>query len=208
MPLHNGRCMWPQAGCICGTVSPRPRRPRLFLDMDGVLMNFEGAIERHGVPRYRDGLHWIARPRDEWPEAMVVADKAYVACMAKHNFWDSIRPMPDAHMLWHHCRTLDPYVLTAAPSDRPGDTTFAGLRELISKQKRDSIHLNFDPTFPADNIHVCLRHEKALFAEGPECILVDDTPGNCQEWIKAGGTAILHVDAISTIRRLQELYHV
>lgn len=186
---------------------------KLFLDMDGVLMDFEGAIQRHGVTRFPDGLHWIARPREEWPAEMIAAAKAYVGCMAKHNFWDSIAPMPDAHVLWQHCRTLDPHVLTAAPSDRPGDQTFANMRGLIARQKRESIWSHFDPTFPADNINVCLRHEKANFAyEGhPQGnirnLLVDDTPGNCQEWVKAGGIAILHTDAISTIRKLQEIYH-
>lgn len=187
---------------------------RLYLDMDGVLMDFEGAIQAHGVPRYRDGLHWITRPRDEWPEAMVEADRAYVSCMAKEHFWDTIQPMADAHLLWQFCRPLRPHVLTAAPSDRPGDTTFAGLRELIAQQKRESIWQNFDPTFPAGSINVCLRHEKPSFAkyqpddDGVPPLLVDDTPGNCREWTEAGGTAILHTDAISTIRKLQELLHV
>jgi hypothetical protein len=179
---------------------------KIYLDMDGVLMNFEGAIEEHGVPRYRDGTHWITRPRSEWPEAMIEADRAYVLCMAKHNFWSSIRPMSDAHLLWDYCRLLHTHVLTAAPSDRPGDTTFAGLFDEIARQKRESIHQHFDPTFPADHINVCLRHDKHTFA-GPGHILVDDTPGNCTEWTAAGGIAILHTDAITTIRKLSELIH-
>ncbi len=181
----------------------------LYLDMDGVLMNYEGAIEAAGVPRYKDGAHWITKPRETWPPEMIAADKAYVDCMMRHDFWSGIKPMDDAHMLWGFCRGFQnqPRILSAAPSDRPGETKFSLIRERVAHDKRTSIWQHFDPTFPAEHIHICLRHEKATFAD-PGAILVDDTPGNCAEWTAAGGTAILHTDAITTIRKLRELLHV
>lgn len=180
---------------------------KLYLDMDGVLMNYEGAIEAAGVVRYCDGAHWISKPRDTWPPEMVAADKAYVECMARPDFWASIKPMADAHLLWDFCRTKNPSILTAAPTDRPGETKFATLRNCITQDKRRSIWRHFDSTFPAENIHVCLRHEKALFS-GPGALLVDDTPGNCEEWTARGGTAILHTNAMTTITKLRELLYV
>ncbi len=185
----------------------------LYLDMDGVLMNYEGAIEAAGVPRYKDGAHWISKPRDTWPAEMIAADKAYVDCMMRHDFWAGIKPMDDAHLLWSFCRPLQPRILSAAPTDRPGETKFSLIRDRIADDKMRSIWQHFDPTFPGDAIHICLRHEKATFAgRGPEYgeqhILVDDTPGNCEEWTAGGGTAILHTDAITTIRKLRELFHV
>lgn len=178
----------------------------LYLDMDGVLMDFEGAIVAHGVQRYQEGAHWISRPREEWPAAMIAADIAYVEAMELPTFWSSIKPMADAHILWQFARTLQPHVLTATPSDRPGCDKFTVLRDRIAQQKRESIWGHFDPTFPADNINICLRHEKAAFAKLGS-VLVDDTPGNCHEWEAAGGVAVLHKDALSTIRILQEIYH-
>ena len=44
---------------------------RLYLDMDGVLMNYEGAIAAHGVEQHHAGAHWISKPRDQWPPEMV-----------------------------------------------------------------------------------------------------------------------------------------
>lgn len=180
---------------------------RLYLDMDGVLMNYEGAIQTFGVPRYKDGAHWISRPREEWPPEMVAADVAYVSCMEKPDFWSSIQPMDDAKLLWGYCAGKAPHILTAAPSDRPGETRFALIRDRIAQQKRDSIRHHFDPFFPDNAINICLRHEKADFA-APGDILVDDTPGNCKEWMERGGTAILHTDALSTMKKLHELWYV
>ena len=37
-------------------------------------------------------------------------------------------------------------------------------------------------------------------------MLVDDTLGNCQEWEAAGGIAIHHKDAATTIKRLRALF--
>lgn len=176
----------------------------LYLDMDGVLMDYEGAIVAHGVPRYRDGAHWISRPRAEWPQEMIDADRAYVACMAKETFWKGIEPMTDALDLWHFASSFSPNVLTATPLERPGDTTISSIRDRIAQDKRESIWQHFDPKFPADRIITCLRHEKAKYAR-PGAVLVDDTPGNCSEWEARGGTAILHKDARSTIDALKRL---
>lgn len=180
---------------------------QLYLDMDGVLMNYEGAITAHGIEHYKDGKLWIAKPRDQWPPEMIAADHAYIDAMALPTFWSSIEPMPDAHLLWSFARPLLPHVLTATPMDRPGPTIFAPIRDRIAQQKRESIWSHFDPTFPADHINVCLRHEKAAFAK-PGAVLVDDTPANCAEWEAADGTAVLHTDAESTIKALREIYNV
>lgn len=174
----------------------------LYLDMDGVLMDYEGAIVAHGVPRYKDGTHWISRPRMEWPQEMIDADRAYVECMTRPNFWLDIKPMHDAAELWAFARPFNAIVLTATPPERPGDTTISSIRERIASDKRTSIREHFDATFPLDRIITCLRHEKANFAR-PGAFLVDDTPGNCAEWEALGGTAILHTDAASTILALK-----
>lgn len=181
---------------------------KLFLDMDGVLMDFEGAIAAAGVVPYADGAHWISRPRSEWPPEMIAADRKYVECMERADFWPNIEPLSDAHLLWDWARTRSPSILTATPNKTDH-------RDRIAQQKRESIWRHFDPTFPVEDILICLRHEKSKFARNSLVggqdfdpnILVDDTPGNCKEWEAAGGTAILHTDAITTIRKLQELYH-
>lgn len=186
---------------------------KLYLDMDGVLMDYEGAIERAGVIRYREGAHWISKPRDQWPPEMIAADRSYTEAMCHPEFWKGIQPLHDAHLLWQFARPLNPHVLTATPPERPGDPRLGQIRDRIAQDKRESIWRHFDSAFPDDAINVCLRHEKAKFAGGPSPadainVLVDDTPGNCEEWTAVGGTAILHKDAVSTIRILRELFNV
>jgi hypothetical protein len=170
----------------------------LYLDMDGVLVDYEGGIAASGFTPYPHGKQYIHRPREEWPPEMVATDAAYVNAMARAGFWHSLAPLPDAHLLWNFSRLHDHHVLTALPNRMDAHL------ERIAQEKRESIWWHFDPVFPDERMNLCLRHEKASFAK-PGCVLVDDTPANCHEWEAAGGTAIHHTDATTTIKALRKL---
>lgn len=167
----------------------------LFLDMDGVLMDFNRAMREQGV--VDNETHFIHKPRSEWTPSQVDLDRRVREVMEREDFWPNIPPMPDAHMLWNWCRPIGPRILTATPN-------VTDFRDRIADQKRQSIFKCFDPIFPAERIHVCLRAEKAQYAPGN--VLVDDMPSNCTEWNAAGGMAILHKDAFTTIRVLREIF--
>lgn len=171
----------------------------LFLDMDGVLMDYEGHTDKWLSPRWA-GRVYHHLPLDQWTPEEVANDRRYKAAMADETFWRTMQPMSDAYLLWSFCRTLDPWVLTATPHG-------ADYAERCAADKLHTIHHHFDATFPAQRFHAVPRAEKALFAMGPHCVLVDDMVPNCQDWMKAGGTAILHRNAIDTIRKLEELLH-
>lgn len=172
---------------------------RLFLDLDGVLLDFERAIAEHGIETYPESRNYIHLPENQWPPEMVEADKAYKAVMERPDFWNTLRPMKDAHKLWCYCLLhFSPFsVLTAVPKDTKRQFD-------IGIQKRHSIWKHFSSTFPYDNIIVCKRSEKASYCRFGD-ILVDDTPANCREWEAAGGIAILHVSAENTIERLRTI---
>lgn len=169
----------------------------LYLDMDGVLMDYEGGIAASGVVPYPHGKQYIHKPRSEWPQEMIDADAAYVACMARDDFWLGLKVLPDAKLLWGFAKRFHHHVLTALPN-RMEDYS-----KRIADDKRLSLRQHFG-YIPDYRIHTCLRHEKASYAR-PGAVLVDDTPANCEEWNKAGGTAVHHKDSISTIRVLNEL---
>lgn len=175
---------------------------RLFLDMDGVLMNFEGHVRKHGF--WWEGPTYHHLPESEWTEAQATNDRKYKDLMATPDFWTTMEPMADAHMLWNYCRPLGAQVLTATPAK-------AAYRDRCANDKLRSIHQHFDPTFPSHDFHAVLRSEKRKFAgsheNGDRAILVDDMEPNCREWTEAGGIAILHRDAVSTIRILREILH-
>lgn len=169
---------------------------RLYLDMDGVIADFDQNLRDFGV--VDNETHFIHKPRTEWTESQVALDLAVRGVMELEDFWPTIPPCPGAHELWDYCATsFELYILTATPN-------VTEFRERIAQQKRDWIQQHFGP-FPNERIIVCLRAEKAKHA-GPTHLLVDDMPSNCAEWNAAGGHAILHSSAKSTIHHLMELY--
>lgn len=166
----------------------------LFLDMDGVLMDFNKAIVACGIEN--DG-YYLLSPSEWTPEQRVLHGRI-IRQLDEPDFWPSVQPMADAHELWSYCRPHHPHVLTAVLKE-------AKHPEWVKLCKRESIYRHFDPTFPmAERFHCCLKEEKRLWAR-KDHILVDDNYANCVDWHKHGGTAILHKDAKSTIKQLQEI---
>lgn len=168
----------------------------IYLDMDGVLMDFDRGQREHGLPVWQ-GRTYHTLPRDEWEPHEEARDKLVQGVMSRPNFWPSLVPMADAFLLWEHCAPWGHRVLTARPSSAE-----AALR--VHGHKFDSIRTHFDGRFCPSRFICCLRSQKALYAKAGH-VLVDDLPSNCQEWERAGGTAILHKDALSTIKILKEL---
>ena len=169
---------------------------KLYLDMDGVLADFNQCLRDFGV--VDNETHFIHKPRAEWTPSQVDLDARVRGVMELEDFWPSIPPMRDAYELWDYCKQFDVHILTATPN-------VTEWRDRIAQQKREWIQRTFGP-FPADKIHVCLRSEKAALA-GPYNLLVDDMPQNCLDWNAAGGHAILHTSAADTIKMLREIYH-
>lgn len=174
---------------------------RLYLDMDGVLMDFDSQLRRYSrAPKGDRTYHHL--PRDQWTPDEVVRDVEHQAAMADSTFWRTMPPMRDAHQLWTFASQHHPRILTAWPA-----AADAQMQVRCAEDKLRSIHGTFDTVFPQQLFHACSRHEKARFAQ-PGAVLVDDMLPNCLEWEKAGGIAILHTSAADTINRLKEIHNV
>lgn len=176
---------------------------KIFLDMDGVLMDFDRALIENGLfvwAKRKGNRTYHHLPQQEWTMEEKEHDDQINALMMQQTFWDNIKPMADAYLLWDYCRPFRAEVLSARPAHQP-----VRLAPMVIAAKERSIWRYFDGAFDPRYIHICLRKEKAQFAPGN--ILVDDLVGNCNEWNAAGGTAILHKDAASTVKILSELYH-
>ena len=155
--------------------------PTLFLDMDGVLADFDRRAEEVlGM----DGHLFSYRFGDEemWRRLNAVED-----------FFFSFPPMEDAHLLWEATRGVPRKVLTALPKTN---------QRKVDIQKRRWISHHFG----ADNVPVitCLTREKPRFAK-PGDILVDDRNINEAAWKLRGGIFIHHDDAQSSVAELREL---
>lgn len=75
----------------------------LFLDLDGVFADFEGAVEK-----------LFDRPFTQVPRR-----EMWRRIHATRGFWSNLVLLPGADRLWHHVRHRDPCFLTGIlPSDR------------------------------------------------------------------------------------------
>lgn len=165
----------------------------LYLDMDGVLADFDAALRNRGVVDDQPLFHH--KPKDEWTDAQLALDAKVRACMESEDFWPSIPVMADARELWQFASTFNLYVLTATPRETEH-------RARIEKQKRAWIQKHFGP-FPDCRIIVCERSAKKEYAMAGR-VLVDDLMPNCKEWTVAGGVAVQHRSTRETIHLLTQ----
>lgn len=172
---------------------------RLYLDMDGVLADFDRAMANLGV---KNENHFIHLPVDQWTPEQKDLDRRVREHMETAEFWRTMPVMQDAFRLWSACEKFSPYILTATPRE-------TNIRTTIDYQKRCWIQAVFGP-YPDSRIIVCLRSEKKRYATGgfrydfgvEQNVLIDDMAANCAEWRKTGGFAIEHTDAESSIAKL------
>lgn len=159
---------------------------KIYVDMDGVLVDFMAGAEKvlgHSFDMpYNDKKEKIARK----------------ATIASHdNFWANLDPMKDAFVLWNYINRYDPNILTAYPTW--DNSAKEGKWDWVKK------HLTLD----RKNFFPVRREEKQNYAvdskTGLPNILIDDYQKNIDEFNKAGGIGIRHINAKLTIYKLKEL---
>ena len=150
--------------------------------MDGVLCNFE--------KRYRELYGDISES-----DRRSTFRKNFSDFIATNQF-ATLEPMPDFWLLKTHLDSLN------IPKQILSSTAYQETYETISKQKIEWLH-NAMVLWP-DPIFVPGKRFKYQFAQ-PDTIIIDDTLSVIEDWRKAGGIAIWHKDALSTISQL-ELY--
>ena len=152
--------------------------PRVFLDCDGVLADFDkGATAVLGLPpRAYEKRHGIGR---FWQKLAQAPD-----------FYFSLPLMDDAMELFYAVRHLDPIILTGLPR---------GNWAAAQKQRWAAEH------FPGTRIITCMARDKYRHMEGAD-VLVDDRADHRDKWEAAGGIFVHHKDARSSLAQLAEIY--
>jgi len=157
---------------------------KIYLDMDGVLANFDKQYELLFGVRPLDTKNRTKHFWSHWD--VFIAGKNFT----------KLELMPGAETLMKACDLLKVPVeiLTSTGNEKYYDTIAAQKTEWLKAH-----NIVYEPNFVVGGL------KKAQYAD-PWSILIDDTPKVIDAYIKAGGTAILHADADKTIAELSKLY--
>jgi 5'(3')-deoxyribonucleotidase len=152
--------------------------PRLFLDADGVLADFD-----HGAQ-----------------QLLGMKPKAFISTHGRANFWrrlaaaenfyGALPQMPDARMLFDAVRHLQPTILTGIP---------IGTWATPQKIEWAAEH------FPGVPIITCLAADKHKHMH-PGDVLVDDREKHRAAYEAAGVVFVHHKNAEDSLRQLAEIY--
>ena len=133
----------------------------IYIDLDGVLADFDGW--KNTVPGGEDdSVMWAAAAKIE-------------------HFYDTLKPMPDAHLLMEYLRGLQVplVVLTGLPRKTTMPTAEADKHKWLKRH------------FGEMEFHACLAVQKQRMS-GPGLILIDDKPINIEQWEAKGGKGFLY----------------
>lgn len=147
----------------------------IFLDMDGVIADFDSHARAHG--KYDDS----GTPR--WDELDL-------------QWWRSIPPFDGAREFYMELRKAGAVKFLTAPV--PATDCFTGKAEWVQTFLPDRAR------FALLDLIICHASAKAFMA-APKHILIDDRQKNIDEWVRAGGIGILHSgDYADTLARMKE----
>lgn len=148
--------------------------PRVFVDLDGVLADFDKGAEH---------LLGIKTSRDNEPIGLWRA-------IAHHgNFFAALPEMPEMHRLWDGIREVcpTPVVLTGMPMIK-------GACEQKTQWVREHLGL-----FQV----ICTASREKYKHARPGDILIDDWAKYIQPWVKAGGTFIQYKNVDQALQDLK-----
>ena len=150
---------------------------KIYVDMDGVLVDFDGGYEKLTGMTTREADK--KGPEFFWKPISKAGAK----------WWITLNWMPDGKQLWDYVKKYNPELLSAPSRE---EASKMGKRIWVKRE------------LPGAKLILRSADKKQEFAS-PTSILIDDREKNIEQWEAAGGIGILHTDASSTIKKLKEL---
>ena len=150
---------------------------KIYVDMDGVLVDFDGGYEKLTGMTTREADE--KGPEFFWKPISKAGAK----------WWITLNWMSDGKQLWDYVKKYNPELLSAPSRE---EASKMGKRIWVKRE------------LPGAKLILRSADKKQEFAS-PTSILIDDREKNIEQWEAAGGIGILHTDASSTIKKLKEL---
>lgn len=150
--------------------------PRLYLDLDGVMADFDAHFPvQFGVDHRR-----------------MADDDMWAKINAHPSYFRDMPQCPGAKAFFDKIEWLNPIILTACPKSKYAN---------VARQKRAWVREHLSKT--CDILPVLGGRNKPLFMHSPGDILIDDFRRNTKAWEEEGGFAILHKDFDTTRDKLE-----
>jgi len=171
----------------------------IFLDMDGVLADFDKAAKAN----FNFDTSRLNMSRSLMtPADALLKDQLYEQIEQLENFWLTLEPISDAQVLFEFFKDFNPVILTAAPSNKGIE---AESFKRAARHKREWIREHF----PVPDTHfLCTtssdKHLYMNHLNKKVNILVDDRLKNIDNWHTAGGLGIFHTSAQNSIDKFIE----
>jgi hypothetical protein len=160
---------------------------KLFVDLDGVLSDFEKAAEHLMKEPFKFSRY---NSDKEFQKRMWSAINPHVKAGGK--FWEDMDMLPDAKVLWNYVKKYNPTILTATGRQN---------QENVGVQKRAWVKKHLG-NYKVITVQDAADKVKHLVDNG---VLIDDSPKAINPWNADGGIGILHTSAKTSIEKLKEL---
>lgn len=152
----------------------------LFLDLDGVLADFDAGFEKlfGSRPDRTKGDNHVP---NMWKR---IEDHG--------SFFFDLEPLADWEELWDYAKSYNPIILTGAPKEL----------HFVGQQKRAWVRKFIGSEVPV----ICCPSRAKYYNADPGDALVDDWTKYKSLWEHVGGHWITHTSAKSSIEQLEDYY--